>query len=216
MPFIGHRCALRVSGPATAATNEATTLLSAGRYQVTNTARRVWDPAVALTIRDGGTPVAANFWTFNYLFGIVTFAGYSPSGAVTVSGSFLTLLTIAEGRSFEFAVTRDLADASVYGTAAKIKQPTLDDVQASMEILSSPLADLDLVTGGTQSLDSFLQGAVFKLFEVSLENGAHFLRAWVGFDNVKLSAAVADLVTTMVSMQGAAQAPVGASWGVGT
>lgn len=215
MPLIGHRTALRVSGPGTAATGEATTNLGSGRYQVTNVARRVWDPSVTVTVRDAGTPVAATLWSFSYLFGIVTFNGYTPTGAVTVDGTWLAPLTVAEGRMFEFQATIDQADASVFGTAHKVKQPTLNDVSASMEILSSPLADLDAGTGGVQSLDSYLANATAKMLEISLDNGAQLIRAWVMFENEKLSAAVGDLVATTLSMQGAAQR-VGASWGVGT
>lgn len=212
MPIASYNAALRVNGAANAVTNEATTL-GGGVYQVTNTARRVWDPSVAVTVKDGGVTVSALLYTFDYLRGIVTFVGYSPTGAITVDGSWASMVSVAEGRAFSFAAMQDLADSSVFGTAFKLKTPTLRDVQATMEILSSPLVDLDGVTGGTQSLVSFLENATVKIFEVSLPS--FNLRAFVQFDNLEIAAAVGDLVGTTVSMQGSSQRSA-RSWSVGT
>lgn len=213
MPIASYNAALRVNGAANAVTNEATTL-GGGVYQVTNSARRVWDPAVAVIVKDGGVTVSALLYTFDYLRGIVTFVGYSPSGAITVDGSWASMVSVAEGRAFSFAAAQDLADSSVFGTAHKLKTPTLRDVQATMEILSSPLVDLDGVTGGVQSLVSFIENATVKVFEIDL-SGGYFLRAFVQFDSMEIAAAVGDLVGTTVSMQGSSQRAA-RSWSFGT
>lgn len=215
MPIAAFTSALRVNGAANAVVNEACSNLGGGRYQVTNTARRVWDPAVAVTVKDGGVTVSALLYSFNYLFGIVTFVGYSPSGAVTVDGSWASMVSVAEGRAFEFSPTCDLVDSSIFGNAFKSKLNTLRDVMASMEVLSSPFLDLDGVTGGTQSLVSFLENATVKVFEVNLNSGAQYLRAFVNFDSIKIAAAVTDLVTSTISMQGHSPRST-VSWAVGT
>jgi len=214
VPIASYNAALRVNGAANAVTAEACALVVTGVYQVTNTARRVWDPAVAIIVKDGGVTVSALLYTFDYLRGIVTFVGYSPSGAITVDGSWASMVSVAEGRAFSFAAAQDLADSSVFGTAFKLKTPTLRDVQATMEILSSPLVDLDGVTGGTQSLISFLENATVKIFEVSLPSSFN-LRAFVVVDNLEIAAAVEDLVGVTVSMQGSSQRAA-RSWSVGT
>lgn len=213
MPILGANAALRVNGAANAVTAEACTSLGGGRYQVTNTARRIWDPAVAVTVKDGGVTVSPTLYAFSYLFGVVTFVGYSPSGAVTVDGSWASMVSVAEGRSFEFGPAIDLLDTSVFGQAFKSKLATLQDVMASMEVLASPLVDLDGVTGGTQSLVSFLENATVKVFEVDLSSV--YLRAFVTFDSIKIAAAVTDLVTTTISMQGHSPRST-VSWAVGT
>ena len=213
MPIAAYSAALRVNGAANAVTAEACTSLGGGRYQVTNTARRVWDPAVAVTVKDGGVTVSALLYSFNYLFGIVTFVGYTPTGAITVDGSWASMVSVAEGRAFDFAPMRDLLDTSVFGTAFKTKLATLQDVTCSMEVLASPVVDLDGVTGGTQSLISFLENATVKVFEVNL--GSQYLRAFVNFDSIKIAAAVTDLVTSTISMQGHSPRST-VSWAVGT
>lgn len=214
MPIASYNAAIRMNGAANAVTAEACALVVAGVYQVTNTARRVWDPAVAVIVKDGGVTVSALLYTFDYLRGIVTFVGYSPSGAITVDGSWASMVSVAEGRAFSFAAMLDLADASIFGTAFKVKQPTLSDVQASMEILSSPLLDLDGVTGGVQSLVSFVENATVKVFEISLPS-SFYLRAFVMVDSMEIAAAVEGLVGTTVNMQGASQRNA-RSWSVGT
>ena len=123
------------------------------------------------------------------------------------------MVSVAEGRAFDFAPMRDLLDTSVFGTAFKTKLATLQDVTCSMEVLASPVVDLDGVTGGTQSLVSFLDNATVKVFEVNL--GSQFLRAFVNFDSIKIAAAVTDLVTSTISMQGHSPRST-VSWAVGT
>lgn len=204
MTIAAYSTALKVSGAANAVTGEATTSLGGGRYQVTSTSRRIWDPAVAVVVKDGGSPVPAANYSFNYLFGIVTFS-VLPSGAVTIDGSYLSMLSVLEGRSFEFAASRDLADSSVFGTQAKLKTPTLGDVECSMEILSSPLEDLDTGTGGTQSLNSYLEGESLKVFEVNLGSGTLYLRAFVLLSKEAVKAAPGDVVGTTITMNGAEQ-----------
>lgn len=213
MPVAGYLAALRVSGAANAVTNEATTSLGGGVYQVTTAARRIWDPAAALTIRDAGTPVASTFWTFDYLFGKVTFSGYSPGGAVTVDGSYLSMLTVLEGHEAEFGVTRNLLDSSEFGNLWKKKTVGQGDVQASFSAHASPLVDLDGGTGGVQSIDGWVQNDTPKVFELNV-NG-WYLRAWVNFASEKVASAVADLVGTTIEMEGAEQR-AGAAWSFGT
>jgi len=123
------------------------------------------------------------------------------------------MVTVTEGRSFSFAAARDLADASIFGNAFKVKQPTLTDVQCSTEILSSPFLDLDGVTGGVQSLISFIENATVKVYEINL--GTVILRAFVVLDSIEIAAAVEDLVGVTLSMQGASQRNA-RSWSVST
>ena len=57
-PRAGYATVLEVGGTSTAFTGEATTNTTGNTYQITNSAKRVLDPAAAVTVKDGGAPVA--------------------------------------------------------------------------------------------------------------------------------------------------------------
>jgi len=196
---------LKVSGAANAVTDEAMSSLGGGRYQVTSTSRRRWDPTAAITIEDGGTPVSATLYTFDYCFGIVTFSGYTPSGAVTVTGSYFTMLALPEARAYSIKVSAALADKTTFDSSGwrQFGQLLLQG-EGDFEILANPLDDLDTGTGGTQSLVSYLTGATAKMLEVN--RGGNYFVAFVLFESLDDKASLEDLLTTsmmwMLSAQG--------------
>lgn len=214
MAIAGHTTRLKVSGAAVPVTAEACTSLGGGVYQVTNTARRIWDPSAAITVKDGGTPVSSALWSFDYLFGKVTFSGYTPSGAVTVDGSYLPVATVAEVKSFSASFAGDLLDRTTFDSAgSKQKQAGLRDGSGSFVMLSSPLDDIDPVTGGTQNLATVMNNGTPKLFEALF--GTQYLRQWVILEGIETTAAVDGLVESTVSYQTAPQR-LGASIAFGT
>lgn len=214
MPIAGLNTRLKISGTAVPVVNEATSSLGGGVYQVTTTSRRIWDPSAAITIKDGGVSVGSTFWTFDYLFGKVTFSGYSPSGAITVDGSYLPVAAIAEGRSVQVTCSRELADVSTWDGAGWVqRKPLLKDAEGSCEFLTLPLEDVDPVAGGSQTLAAIMEAGTPKLLEITL--GAEYLRAWVLFSGIETSAEVAGIVTTSASFSSASQA-AGASVGLGS
>lgn len=94
----GYDCGLYIGGTPTTFTAEATTSLGSDAYQVTDADKRIWDPNTAIVVNDNGSPVdAADIEELDFLFGIVTFvSGYSPLGAITVTGKYLPLFEVAD------------------------------------------------------------------------------------------------------------------------
>jgi hypothetical protein len=213
MAIAGHTTRIKVSGVAVAVTAEATTSLGGGVYQVTSTSRRIWDPSAAITVKDGGVAVSAANYTFDYLFGKVTFS-VLPAGAVTVDGSYLPVATLAEVKSFNFSGAADLLDTTTFDSAgSKTKTKGLKDASGSLTMLSTPLDDIDPVTGGVQTLNDVFTGGTVKVLEALL--GTVYLRAFVVFESLEESAAVDGLVETTANFQTSPQA-LGAAFSIDT
>lgn len=204
---------LKVSGTAVAMTAEACGLVSGTTYQVTNTAKRILDPSVAVTAKDAGTPIAAADVTVDYLFGKVTLAT-PPGGAVTLDASYLPTADLAEAKSVEVSVSGAVLDKSVFGAQAKAKMLGLLDFTASVGRLALPLDDLDPVTGGVQSLDSRKSAGTPMLLDWLLD-GTNRVRGWFLVKGYKVGAQLDGIVEVNVDFEGAAQA-AGASFGIGT
>jgi len=117
--FAGYVARLMSSGPSTAMTAEAMTLVSGKTYKVDSNARSVWDWTKSLVVDDAGSPIdVANIEEINYLFGTVTFVdSFTPGGAVTVDGFYLPLTEIAKGSSFTLTQTAETLDKTDFPTA---------------------------------------------------------------------------------------------------
>ena len=203
MPSAAWQAAVRVTGAAVAATGEATTFLGGKRYQVTNTGRRIIEPAVAVVVRDNGIAVAAaNILSIDFLFGIVEFqAAYTVTGPVTLDFSWLPTYQVGECRSGTLTINAELVDASVFESQWRQRQPTLVDVEGSLQSLRLPVVDIDTVTAGTQSIDSWLKAGTPRLLDVLFTTGQR-MRAWVLFSGHAIQSEVAGIVTVDVNFQG--------------
>ena len=203
-----------MSGTAVAMTAEACSLVSGTTYQVTNAAKRIIDPATAVTVKDAGTPIAAANVTIDYLFGRFTLAS-APGGAVTVDASYLPTTTIAEAKSVDLNVAVDLVDSTSFDSAgSKRKTAVLLDISGSLMRLALPLDALDGAAGGTQSIDSWLKAGTPRLIDVLFTTGAR-LRAWVLFKSYKVTGQLAGIIEVTVEFEGASQGG-GAAFNTGT
>ena len=216
MAIAGYTATVKATGAATAMTGEAVTLVTGTTYQITNTARRIMDPDTAVVVYDDATPLTVGTdYTVNYLFGIITLTG-APSGTVTVDGGYLAAYDVGELRGVSVTCTRDLADVSVHGTQAKAHLPTLKDCSGSFNTLRYFFEDIDTDTGGTQSIQAWFAAGTPKLLEVDFGSGTQrYLRAWVMFEGLDLSAAVDGVVEGTANFQGAHQAG-SEVWALGT
>jgi hypothetical protein len=117
--FAGYNADILISGTSTAMAAEVMSLVSGKTYQVTNTAKRVFDPAVALSFFDGGVAIAAaNILNVDYVWGRVTFVGgFTPGGAVTVTGNYLPVTTLARADSFTLTQTTNAVDDTDFESA---------------------------------------------------------------------------------------------------
>ena len=220
MALAGYSTTLKVSGVAVPVTGEACGLISGTNpnrlYQVTNTARRIWDPTAAITVKDGGVAVSSALYTFDYLFGFIQFAGYTVTGSITVDGSYLPVASITEVSSFKFSGNANLADVTSFDSAGyRAKLATLKDGSGDFMAYSSPLSDIDPVTGGVQTLYTVLTGGTPKLLEANFGGGAQILRAWVLLKELSIDAAVDGVVESRWSFETAPQR-AGASVSFGT
>jgi hypothetical protein len=218
MPLPSFSCTLKVSGAAVPVTAEACSSISGANpnklYQVTNTARRIWDPSVAPIVKDGGVTVSALLYTFDFLFGFIQFAGYTQTGAITVDGSYLPVASIAEVTEFSFNGKADLLDRTSYDSAgARQKVLGLVDSSGSLKMLSQLWDDLDPVTGGSQTMFAVFTSKTPKLLEFKV--GTYYLRWWVLLEGLSVSAAVAGLVETSATLAGSPQFAPGAVFSFG-
>lgn len=204
---------VKVSGAAVAMTAEACSLVSGTTYQVTNTAKRIIDPTAAITVKDAGVAIPAANVTVDALFGRFTLLS-APGGAVTVDASYLPTATIAETKGVELNVSADLGDATTFDSGgAKKKQTLLLDITGNLMRLALPLDDLDPVTGGLQTIDSWMKAGTPRLVDVLFTTGFR-VRAWVLFKGYKVTGQLAGMVECTVDFEGAAN--TNTAFGIGS
>lgn len=211
---LGWKTVLKISGTSTAFLAAATTTLAAdsagrARRQITNTAQRILDPATAVVVKSAGVAVsAANVYSIDPLFGIVTFeVAYSP-GTITVDGSYLPLVEITEGRSYSAnfertAIDTTTFDSAVLSSGGRRTSLGLRNVSGDFELIEGLDPDLD-VGAGSVVLNTLLDNATAKLIEITYQAG-YYLRAWVIFPNIERSASPDELLTKRHSWQTTAQ-----------
>lgn len=190
----GFQTTIKVSGTPTAFTGAATTALAAdslgrARRQITTAANRILDPNSAVTVKDNAVAVsAANIAGIDYTTGIVTFVGgYTFVGAITVDGSYLPLLTVAEGRSYSIKRSRTRLDTTTFEHAASTKahRTSLGRLIADVDLELLDADDTDLDAGaGTVVLQTLMDQATPKLLEIQLATGWYF-RCWVLFPSIE-------------------------------
>lgn len=112
----GKLVRLKLSGAAVAFVTEACTDSGDGKtYQITNATKRVWDPAASISVFYNAILKPASTYTLNRLTGQITFASAPGALAVTVTGSYLPMTTVAEGRSFGFSAKATALEDVVFG-----------------------------------------------------------------------------------------------------
>jgi hypothetical protein len=150
----GYAARLLKKGSTTAFTNEACSLVSGKTYRINDATKSAWDRSVALTIKDGAATVSgANIASVNYLFGEVTFAsGYTVTGAVTVTGSFLPLTDLCKFNTMTLtmnAAARDETDnCGAQGNGGyRVYTPGLRSVKIDTGGFFDPTSNWDQVIG---------------------------------------------------------------------
>jgi len=143
------------SGTTTAMTSEAmaTATTVSGTYQITNSAKRVWERTASFTIRIAGSTVgvpADTSVTWDYLFGKVTFTT-TQAGARTITGSYLPMTDVAGANSYTLSASRELVDDTDFSsTGWRSKAVALKDVSLTMSRWAGvDTAFFDLINGAT-------------------------------------------------------------------
>ena len=118
--FAGYVGTVFKQGTSTVMTAEATTQVGSTKtWQITSTAKRNLNPAVAVSVLVSATPVpASNIESIDYLFGRVTFiSSYTPGGPVTITGAYFPLATLGCFNSYTLGMTADVIDSTCMDTA---------------------------------------------------------------------------------------------------
>lgn len=78
--FSGYQAKIMKTGNASAFTDEACSYLATDTYQITDTAKRLWDPDTAVVVEDAGVDVTAQVEYLDYLSGTIKFLdAYTPT-----------------------------------------------------------------------------------------------------------------------------------------
>lgn len=198
----GWHGTLQESGTAVPVTGEACSFVSGSDpnkvYQVGNGARRVWDPLVAVIIKDGGSTVSAANYSFDYLSGTITFAGHSVTGAITVDGSYLPLVTIAQVRKSSLKLSRNQLDCSNFDDATGWHAYTqgIAGGTCDAELLSMLNASQDSEAGG--QFTYFTSDRPKVLILADTQNNSRW-RLWVRTTDLQQDIDVNGLVVCHVS-----------------
>jgi predicted secreted protein len=117
--FAGYIVSLKKSGTSTPFTDAAMSLVSGKTYQINTASQQIWDTTEDVVVEDNDVAVAAsNIESIDYLNGRVTFAAsYTPTGPITVSGSYFGTAEIAGSKSFTLTMTSDAIDSTDIPTA---------------------------------------------------------------------------------------------------
>lgn len=117
--FAGYVASVKSSGASTAMNAAPMQLVSGKTYKITDATKNVFDYSKALTVLDNALAVDdANIESINWLFGQVTFvAGYTPTGAITVTGHYLPMSEVSRANSFTLTQTAETIDRTDYAIA---------------------------------------------------------------------------------------------------
>jgi hypothetical protein len=117
--FAGYHCDIfKGATSGTAFTTEAMTLVSGKTYRINDATKNMWNRAGVFNVFDNAVNHNADVESIDYLFGEVTFAsGYTVTGPVTVTGSYLAKSLVAKGRSFTLTMSQEPIQDSVFEVA---------------------------------------------------------------------------------------------------
>jgi hypothetical protein len=165
-PSAGYNALIKVGGTATTITDEATTELDAGPpqvFQITNTAKRVLDPATAVVIKDETTADVTSDFTIDFNTGTVTSAtgGYV---SVTISGKYIPLHTVAQCTVATINASMAELDSSELGEVFT----KLECGKGTAEVEITRLGAMsDVLDGGSLTWQSIFDGRTLFLLEVA-------------------------------------------------
>lgn len=184
----GYPSTISVGGTSTAMTGEATSLFSGSGAntvrQITNSAKRCLDPAVAVVVKDGAGTVASTSYRLDYLYGKIRFLSYTPSGAITVDANYIPLLPVLGCRAMNINAGRQLLDATVFSNGSTPAGETfiLGKKQADGEVdyLENIALDHDS-GGGTVSFWGMLVAGAAVVLDAQIGDttAARGFRSWV-------------------------------------
>lgn len=216
LPTSANTAALYVSGTSTVDTNEACSHLSGSGgnqiFQVTATTKRVWDPTVPITIKDNGTTVPTTDYTFDYLSGLITFSGYTPTTPVTATGNYYPIWQLGFATKYSVGFKRAVVDATNFDSVGAVERfATLADVEGTINLNEIGNTVLD---GVSMTLESILSGGAMIVGVFGTGAGNNFIRAFIQLESLKTDGDVKDIYRSTVGWKLSNQVQTAAAWSI--
>lgn len=105
------------TGSATTFTTEACDQKAGTVYHITNTAKRVWDPATAVSVYDNGV-LQTTGYHLHAPVGEIHFDG-APTTPVTVSGKYFAVAETTLVQQWDAVLTPELAEVTALGATSR-------------------------------------------------------------------------------------------------
>jgi hypothetical protein len=165
MAVQGYLARVKVSGTATAMTDEPTTATGNISYQITNAAKRVLT-LETIVVEDGGVPTVEDY-TIDRLNGIILFES-AVARVITVTGNYFPMSVAAEANEFSLNlsannndVTRFIDDGYIRreqglkSADGSISEFYLVDAYFANKLISGDPVVLELYPDGTEKISLF-------------------------------------------------------------
>lgn len=218
MAIQGYKGVVSIStlGTPTVFTDEATNEIgSTNKHQIVATGKRLWTTEVAIVVKDAGSIVAnANIEEINYLFGYVRLAStYTPTGAITVSGSYFPDTVEVEGvHEYSLSLSNDVLDDTDYKNAktsnTRSKIAGARDATMSMTLF--------FTNDTTEFIEGITAGATYLVEWKSGDSvNDHTWRAFIVIESNEINGGIDGLEDESITLNIAErQTPVGAVDGI--
>ncbi len=134
-PIAGYKADVYLAAQTSLAfTDEATTNAGDNQtYTITNAAKRFWDAGTAVTVKKNGGSITTGF-TIQYCGGKIVFAvANDPGDVIIVTGKYLPVAKVAEGRKWSLDVGRNLVETATFGDEWEESTPVRGKASASIE-----------------------------------------------------------------------------------
>lgn len=192
MGTAGYNTTVKKGGTATAFTTEACGNVSGNQFQITDTAKRIWDRATLPTFYEDAVPIASSDVSdIDYFTGKVTFAT-SKSGAVTVTGKYIPVTAIAGVDSVSVSLGGAVHDDTPFNSAGfHTRLYGLRDVSVNL----GRFDDL------SKDLYNLLLNRTIVLLEVQPGNSGAYMRGWFYMESNNINTEVDGVVKTDVVLQ---------------
>jgi len=192
----GRKSLVKVAGSPLTMTNEAMTTSDNMTYQISDPAKRVWDPKAPITVEvstDGETwSEVTSGYKLNRLAGMVIFnTAQAPETQVRVSGQYLSVSTLGETYEYTYTIEADNQEATAFGDNWVKRKQGLLDVTAELSKFHVDLALFDALDA-----DKTL------VVEFYYDSSKTPLRAWMKLASDEVSSAVDGLVEESLEFEG--------------
>ena len=184
----GFNSLIKAQSSAVVFTDEATTTGDDISYQITDTSKRLWDLETPILVEDSAVPTTESF-KVNRLTGTITFES-AVSRTITVSGSSVTPVTVAQGKSFTFNGVREVLDNTIFQNESRTFQSGL----------LTGTAEIGRFYVDTFFFDQLLNGEI-KILEFYADDSLDPIRAFGLVTSETIEDPVAGLVEESISFQ---------------